>query len=262
MVENHLPLYSHGSIKVEKINKQLLEYPEKVLSKIRDAAQKDISYMPIQNANTWRLLDVDDFLKSNSLEHSTYEAKVITNKQSFLSMLKMLSTEKLIIVVDENHSDKILSVVNAHDIVESKTIHAHLYLILLDLESKLRDFFEDKSDYLEKKMRQIHPEKSKRIDKERGSLTRDTHPTEFKELISVQYLAEIYARFFHPILGKQSAHLRVLIYDLRTNLVHRNSKNMDNIDISGKVIDTVEHMYEMLRALNEAKAHQILKVIK
>lgn len=246
---NHLPLYAHGSINVIKILKQIQNESDKVLAKVKEAKDKDISYIPYQQSNGWLLLDIKKYDQTGNISDCLTEAKVLTNDNSFVELLVNLKSEKLVIVVDIDHKDKILSVVNRFDIVESRTIHANLYLLLVDLDVSLRKFFTGKEEELEEKMFELHKGSYKEI---KEKINQDFYRGEdltFFDLVAVQHLAEIYVKYNHAKLGPQREQVRTSIYQLRTNLVHINASNLHKIEVGGSVIDTVIIINEILNHL-------------
>lgn len=246
---NYLPLSAHGTTDVIKITKQALNDKAKVLEKVKLALSKDVSFVPMFGKEGWCLLDANKYLKCQDVTMSTAKAKIMNNEDKFVDLLSSLVDDSLVLIIDVEHKDKILAVINKYDIVKNKTIHAHLYLLLINMEIKLRLFYSTQTALLETKMNEMHPTnyneivKNVGIEKTRG---RETRPVDY---IGVQYLAEIYVRYNHPVLGRQREQISREIYDLRTNLVHMNASNLDNIDVTGKVIQTVTYMVQIIEHL-------------
>jgi hypothetical protein len=144
---NLLPLYAHGQSNVIKIMKQIQNDPSKVRAKIKEAQNLDISYLPYQQNNDWALLDIEKYNQNGVITDCLTKAVVFSNENTFIDLLSSLRSENLVIIVDVEHKDKILSVINKYDIVNSRTIHAHLYLILIDLEIRVRKFYTGDEDF-------------------------------------------------------------------------------------------------------------------
>ena len=249
---NHFPLHAHGEVNVIKILKQIQNDPTKVLQKIREADSLDISYVPYQLSNGWALIDVEKFKINRSAENSRILSKIFTSQDSFLDLLISLESEKLIIITDPAHIDKILTVINKSYMVKSRTIHAHLFLLLIDLEIRLRSFYGYDEETLIQQMRSLHPGKSSEIDsKTAKGFTGESHSS-FVEQIAVHFLAEIYVKYNHSELGRQREQVKAYIYDLRTSLVHTNATNIAKIDVTGNVIDTVRIITNILTHLSSA----------
>lgn len=243
---NLLPLYAHGQSNVIKIMKQIQNDPSKVRAKIKEAQNLDISYLPYQQNNDWALLDNEKYNQNGSVIDCLTKAVVFSNENTLIDLLSSLRSENLVIIVDVEHKDKILSVINKYDIVNSRTIHAHLYLILIDLEIRVRKFYTGDEDFLKDKMKELHRDKYNEIIKDLNLSSSRNDGLTFFDLIPVQYLAEIYVKYNHAKLGPQRAQVKTCIYQLRTNLVHINASNVNKIEVTGSVTDTVDTIDKIL----------------